>query len=97
MNQEIIQPVLELTKKYKIDALKFKIFYHLNEHISIDNAFFTLRLSELYKCPELKDMTLDFIVKNLKDIGRTEDYKSFPVEFFYLFKEITDKIIATLK
>lgn len=74
-NVEDVVELLVAADKYCVDSLKRKCGLYLSENLTSENAVRCLILAHLHQVPELTEVALDFIARNVKQFSnRDEDW-----------------------
>lgn len=85
---KIAKELLVAADKYDLWILKARCEEALWINVNIENACETLGIASLYNCSKLKSDTIDFILKNMKDIIGTNGFKELKLYNSNLLEEI---------
>ncbi|XP_057318272.1 speckle-type POZ protein B-like [Microplitis mediator] len=88
--------LLEAADKYQLLTLKSLCEKSVSKSVSIDNAIALMILADLHNANQLVERVLELIIKNIKDVIDTPEYKileeSKPLLLSKLFKKLATSI-----
>ncbi|XP_014210963.1 speckle-type POZ protein B-like [Copidosoma floridanum] len=87
-----ITELLAAADKYGLEALEKCCEINLDENLKLDNCANYLILADLHDLTLLKDTSVKFITKNLKEVIKTDGYRSLLMTKPYLL----DKILTAI-